>query len=58
MQVAKHQGIIAPFAWTGADVQESTVRIRLFRFGELQELDRAHQGVRQRAEQGGLARCE
>ena len=48
MQVAKHYPIIAPFAWSGPDLQQTTGWIRPFTRAELDELDAALAGVRQR----------
>ncbi len=48
MQVVKRREIIAPYAWTGADLQNSTDWIRSFSCAELEELDRALQGVERR----------
>ena len=35
MELRKHKKIVASFAWTGADLQDSTEWIRPFRPGEL-----------------------
>ena len=43
MQVAKHQEIVAPFAWKGADLQHRTNWIRPFAPAELAEMDAAVQ---------------
>ena len=44
----KHQEIVAPFAWKGADLQNSTEWIRPFTPEELKELDDALQSVKRR----------
>ena len=48
MQVIKHRPIIAPFAWSGAELQSRTDWIRPFSRGELDELDAALKHVKQR----------
>lgn len=48
MQVAKHKEIVAPFAWSGAELRERTDWIRPFRPAELAEIDAALQGVSRR----------
>jgi hypothetical protein len=48
MELRKHKKIVSSFAWTGADLQDSTEWIRPFRPGELKEIDTALQSVKQR----------
>ena len=48
MQVAKHRPIIAPFAWSGAELKEAPHWMRPFSAAELEELDAALNAVRKR----------
>jgi hypothetical protein len=48
MRVEKHQEIIAPFAWKGADLQHRTDWIRPFTPAELAEIDAAVRQVKRR----------
>ena len=48
MQVTKHRPIVAPFAWSGADLQKTTEWIRAFSRAELDELDAALSRVKAR----------
>lgn len=48
MRADKYAPIVAPFAWKGRDLQQSTDWIRPFRDDELQEIDRALQDVKRR----------
>lgn len=48
MPVAKHKEIVAPFAWTGAELQDRTDWIRPFAPAELTEIDAALQSVKRR----------
>lgn len=46
MQVIKHRPIVAPFAWSGAELQDTNHWIRPFSPTELEELDAALVGVK------------
>ena len=48
MQIAKHKEIVAPFAWKGADLQNTSEWVRPFSPAELGELDAALRGVKRR----------
>ena len=48
MQVSKHRPIVAPFAWSGAELKKSTGWMRSFSPAELEELDAALTGVKRR----------
>jgi hypothetical protein len=48
MQIKKHQEIVAPFAWKGADLEKSTDWIRRFSATELAEIDTALHAVQRR----------
>src|SRR5476649_1831721 len=48
MQIEKHQEIIAPFAWKGADLEKSTGWIHRFSATELAEIEAALRGVQRR----------
>jgi NTP pyrophosphatase (non-canonical NTP hydrolase) len=48
MPFKKHHEIIAPFAWKGADLEQSTDWIRRFSAAELGEIDEALRGVQRR----------
>ena len=48
MQIARHKEIVSPFAWKGAELQDSTGWIRPFHADELTEIDAALVGVKRR----------
>ena len=48
VQVAKNRPIVAPFAWSGPDLQKATDWVRPFSCAELDELDAALSQVKQR----------
>src|SRR5262245_35406934 len=48
VQITKHRPIVAPFAWSGADLQKTSNWIRRFSRPELDELDAALSRVKER----------